>query len=128
MPTTIEERRAGYSRLARIVTAVSATLATAILFGFLSSVQDLVKQGPILAAHMVATNQKLSAIEAEQAAAKMAIGSLTKDYTSREQLQGELEKLNEKIRALQVQQAVIEMILKSGKTGTTRQGGGYGQS
>jgi predicted Zn-dependent peptidase len=128
MPTTIEERRAGYSRLARIVTAVSATLATAILFGFLSSVQDLVKQGPVLAAHMAATNQKLSAIENEQASAKMAIASLLKDYTSREQLQGELEKLNEKIRALQVQQAVIEMILKSGKTGTIRQGGNYGQS
>lgn len=108
MPTTIEERRAGYSRLARIVTAVAATLATAILFGFLSSVQELVKQGPVLAAHMVATNQKLTAIEAEQANSRLIMASLLKDYTSREQLQAELDKLNEKIRVLQVQQAVRE--------------------
>jgi len=126
--TNLEERRAGYSRLARVVTAVCSALGVAILAGFLSSVQDLVKQAPMLAAHMAATNQKLASIEAEQASAKLAIASLTKDYTSREQLQGELEKLNEKIRALQVQQAVIEMILKSGKTGAVRQGGGYGQS
>jgi hypothetical protein len=108
MPTTIEERRAGYSRLARIVTAVAATLATAILFGFLSSVQELVKQGPVLAAHMVATNQKLTAIEGEQANSRLIMASLLKDYTSREQLQAELDKLNEKIRVLQVQQAVRE--------------------
>lgn len=109
MPTpTLEERRAGYSRLARIVTAVCATLATAILFGFLSSVQELVKQGPVLAAHMVATNQKLTAIETEQATSRLVMASLLKDYTSREQLQTELDKLNEKIRILQVQQAVRE--------------------
>lgn len=127
MPTNLEERRAGYSRLARIVTAVCATLATAILFGFLSSVQDLVKQGPMLAAHMASTNQKLSSIELELASSKMAIASLTKDYTSREQLQGELEKINEKIRAMQVQQAVLEMILKTDKTGSDRRGGSDGQ-
>jgi predicted PurR-regulated permease PerM len=121
----LEERRAGYSRLARIVTAVAATLATAILFGFLSNVQELVKQVPT---HMAATNQKLSSIEAEQAALKVAIATLLKDYTSREQLQVELEKLNEKIRALQVKQAVIEMMLKSPNSGEVRQGGKYGQS
>lgn len=126
---TIEERRAGYSRLARIVTAVCSALGVAILAGFLSSVQDMVKQAPMLAAHMATTNQKLAAIETEQASIKMEITTLTKDYTSREQLQSELEKLNEKIRSLQVQQAVIEMMLKSsGKTGAVRQGGGYGQS
>lgn len=125
---TIEERRAGYSWLARMVTAVCSALAVAILAGFLSGVQDLVKQAPMLAAHMATTNQKLEAIENEQASTKMAIASLTKDYTSREQLQGELEKLNEKIRALQLKQAVIEMILKSNKAGTAGQGGGYGQS
>jgi 2-oxo-4-hydroxy-4-carboxy--5-ureidoimidazoline (OHCU) decarboxylase len=125
---TIEERRAGYSRLARVVTAVCSALCVAILVGFLSSIQDLVKQAPTLALHMATTNQKLEAIENEQAQAKLAIASLTKDYTSREQLQSELEKLNDKIRALQVQQAVIEMILKSGKAGTSRPGGGYGQS
>lgn len=105
---TLEERRAGYSRLARIVTAACAALATAILFGFLSSVQELVKQGPVLAAHMVATNQKLTAIEAEQATSRLVMASLLKDYTSREQLQTELDKLNDKIRILQVQQAVRE--------------------
>lgn len=125
---TMEERRAGYSRLARVVTAVCSALCVAILVGFLSSIQDLVKQAPMLSAHMATTNQKLDAIENEQASTKIAIAALTKDYTSREQLQGELEKLNDKIRALQVQQAVIEMILKSGKTGSTRPGGGYGQS
>lgn len=126
---TIEERRAaGYSRLARVITAVCSALLVAILAGFLSSIQDMVKQAPMLALHMATTNQKLEAIENEQAQAKLAIASLTKDYTSREQLQSELEKLNDKIRSLQVQQAVIEMILKSGKTGSSRPGGGYGQS
>lgn len=125
---TTEERRAGYGRLARVVTAVCSALGVAILAGFLSSVQDLVKQAPMLAAHMATTNQKLEAIENEQSLTKLAIASLTKDYTSREQLQAELEKLNDKIRALQVQQAVIEMILKNGKTGVNRPGGGYGQS
>jgi predicted PurR-regulated permease PerM len=113
MPTAayLEERRAGYSRLARVVTAVSTTIAAVILTGFISGVQDLVKQAPVLTAHMVATNQKLSSIEAEQAAAKLALTDLLKDYTSREQLQKELEKLNEKIRTLQVQQALIEQLL-----------------
>jgi adenylosuccinate lyase len=112
-PANIEERRAGYSRLARVVTAVSTTVAAVILTGFISGVQDLVKQAPVLTAHMVATNQKLSSIEAEQVAAKMALTDLLKDYTSREQLQKELEKLNEKIRTLQVQQALIEQLLNS---------------
>lgn len=125
MPTTLEERRAGYSRLARTVTAISAALATAILFSFLTSVQDLVKQVP---AHMASTNQKLSVIEAEQAALKIQIATLLKDYISREQLQMELEKLNEKVRALQVKQAVIELMFKSGGTGVTRQGGSDGRS
>lgn len=118
---TLEERRAGYSRLARIVTAACAALATAILFGFLSSVQELVKQGPVLAAHMVATNQKLTAIEAEQATSRLVMASLLKDYTSREQLQTELDKLNDKIRILQVQQAVRE------QTERTRGTSGRGQ-
>jgi adenylosuccinate lyase len=109
----LEERRAGYSRLARVVTAVSTTVAAVILTGFISGVQDLVKQAPVLSAHMVATNQKLSSIEAEQVAAKLALTDLLKDYTSREQLQKELEKLNEKIRTLQVQQALIEQLLNS---------------
>lgn len=115
MPTAanLEERRAGYSRLARVVTAVSTTVAAVILTGFISGVQDLVKQAPVLSAHMVATNQKLSSIEAEQVAAKIALTDLLKDYTSREQLQKELEKLNEKIRTLQVQQALIEQLLNS---------------
>jgi len=115
MPTSanIEERRAGYSRLARVVTAVSTTIAAVILTGFISGVQDLVKQAPVLSAHMLATNQKLSSIEAEQVAAKIALTDLLKDYTSREQLQKELEKLNEKIRTLQVQQALIEQLLNS---------------
>jgi hypothetical protein len=115
MPTSanLEERRAGYSRLARVVTAVSTTVAAVILTGFISGVQDLVKQAPVLSAHMVATNQKLSSIEAEQVAAKLALTDLLKDYTSREQLQKELEKLNEKIRTLQVQQALIEQLLNS---------------
>jgi len=109
----LEERRAGYSRLARVVTAVSTTIAAVILTGFISGVQDLVKQAPVLSAHMLATNQKLSSIEAEQVAAKIALTDLLKDYTSREQLQKELEKLNEKIRTLQVQQALIEQLLNS---------------
>jgi adenylosuccinate lyase len=109
----LEERRAGYSRLARVVTAVSTTVAAVILTGFISGVQDLVNQAPVLSAHMVATNQKLSSIEAEQVAAKLALTDLLKDYTSREQLQKELEKLNEKIRTLQVQQALIEQLLNS---------------
>lgn len=115
MPTSanLEERRAGYSRLARVVTAVSTTIAAVILTGFISGVQDLVKQAPVLSAHMLATNQKLSSIEAEQVAAKIALTDLLKDYTSREQLQKELEKLNEKIRTLQVQQALIEQLLNS---------------
>lgn len=96
----------------RFVTAISTAVAAMVLLGSIADVRVLSQQSPLITAHMQDTNQKLSAIEGELASQNKAMAALLKDYTSREQLQQELDKLNEKIRSLQVQQAVIQQMLK----------------
>lgn len=112
MPDPSTEERAWGNALARAVTAISSTIAASVLVGFIAVVQNLSEQAPLITAHMQVTNQKLTAIEYEQVEQSKAMAALLKDYTSREQLQRELDKLNEKINELQRRQALIEQRLQ----------------
>lgn len=113
MPDDTTEERAWGAGVIRAITAISSTVAASVLVGFIAVVQNLSEQAPLIASHMQLTNQKLSAIETEQVSQSRSMAALLKDYTSREQLQRELDKLNDKIRSLQVRQAVIEQMLRA---------------
>jgi negative regulator of sigma E activity len=112
----------------RFVTAISTAVAAMVLLGSIADVRILSQQSPLITVHMQDTNLKLSAIEGELANQNQAMAALLKDYTSREQLQRELDKLNDKIRVLQVQQAVIQQMLKVEQSRDTPAGGNDGTS
>ena len=106
-----------YEGFARSITAISSTIAATVLVGFIGVVRDLSNQAPLIAAHMQTTNQELLSIKNEQRQQSNAMATLLSDYTPREFLRVELEKVEAKIRDLQVQQAVLQDRLKSGRTG-----------
>jgi hypothetical protein len=89
------------------ITAVSTTVAATLLVGFFGSFKDMAVQAPVIAAHMVVTSSKLAQIEGKQTDQSMLLAGLVKDYTSREVLRMELEKLEAKVRELQMQQALL---------------------
>lgn len=89
------------------VTAVSTTIAATLLLGFIGTVKDLVYQAPLISAQLQQAGEKLNAIEVLQDSQSLAISSLTNSAPTRDMLQREVEKLDDKIRALQVQQALL---------------------
>lgn len=97
------------------VTAVSTTVAATLLLGFLSTVKDIAAQAPLIEAHMKATSQELISIRDKQIEHSLVLAALAKDYASRESLRVEIEKLDGKIRELQLQQAVVVKTLDGRK-------------
>lgn len=128
MPDPNTSERGWGMGVTRFVTAISTAVAAMVLLGSIADVRILSQQSPLITAHMQDTNQKLSSIEGELANQNKAVAALLKDYTSREQLQRELDKLNDKIRVLQVQQAVIQQMLKVEQSRDTPAGGNDGTS
>lgn len=106
-----------FEGFARSITAVSSTVAATVLVGFIGVVRDLSNQAPLITAHMQTTNQELAVIKSEQRQQSTAMATLLSDYTPRDFLRVELEKIEAKIRDLQVQQAVLQDRLKSGRSG-----------
>lgn len=94
------------------ITAVSTTVAATLLVGFLGTFKDLAAQAPLISAHMEDTNRKLVIIEEKQQQQGLILASLNKDYTSRDSMLVAMEKIEDKIRALQLQQAVIQSRLE----------------
>lgn len=89
------------------VTAVSTTIAATLLLGFIGTVKDLVYQAPLISSQLQQAGEKLNAIEVLQDSQSLAISNLTSSAPTRDMLQREVEKLDDKIRALQVQQALL---------------------
>ena len=113
MPGQTRTNRASAAGFMNGIIAVSTTVAAAMLLSFFGVVKDLAEQAPLITQHMQVTNTKLASIEQEQIVQSKAMAALLKDYTSREELQKELEKVSSEIRNLQLRQAVIEQILKT---------------
>lgn len=88
------------------ITAVSTTVAATLLLGFLGTVKDIATQAPLIEAHMKTTSAELTTIKDKQVEQSLVLAALAKDYASRDSLRQEIEKLDSKIRELQLQQAV----------------------
>jgi hypothetical protein len=88
------------------ITAVSTTVAATLLLGFLGTVKDIAIQAPLIESHMKTTSAELSSIKDKQIEQSLVLAALAKDYASRDSLRQEIEKLDSKIRELQLQQAV----------------------
>lgn len=95
------------------VTAVSTTVAAALLLGTIGTIKDLAIQAPLITSHMAATSNELMVIKDKQVEQSVLLATLAKDYTSRDNLRAELEKLEAKIRDLHVQQALLRQRLDS---------------
>lgn len=113
MPDHPTDDRAWGAGFSRFVTAVSSSVAAMVLVWSMTAVKTLSEQAPLVAEHMIRTTQTLSAMEAEQSNQSRSLAALLRDYTSKEQLQLELSKLDEKIRTLQLQQALLQQRIKA---------------
>lgn len=98
---------AGQNAWVNSVTAVSTTVAATLLLGFLGTVKDIAAQAPLIEAHMKQTSAELLSIKDKQVEHSLVLATMAKDYTSRENLRVEIDKLDSKIRELQMQQAAM---------------------
>ena len=100
------------SNLLGAITAVSTTVAATLLLGFLGIVKDFAVRAPLIEAHMKSTSEELVLIKDKQGEHSLVLATLVKDYTSRDNLRVELDKLDAKIRELQMNQVVIQKQLE----------------
>lgn len=94
------------------ITAVSTTVAATLLVGFLGTFKDMAAQAPLITAHMQTTSAKLVEIESKQTDMSLLLAGMTKDYASQAMLRAEMDKVEARIRELQVQQAVLRQMLE----------------
>lgn len=95
------------------ITAISTTVAATLLLGFIGTFKDLAAQAPLTAATLQAASADLVVIKEKQAEHTLLLATMAKDYTSRDALRAEIDKVEGKIRALELQQAVLEQRLKT---------------
>lgn len=100
------------------VSAVSTTVAATLLLGFLGTVKDMAAQQPLIASHMQTTSEKLATIEGRQGETSLVLAGMVKDYTPRDVLRAEIDKVEAKIRDLQVQQALLRQAIESPRRST----------